>query len=25
VKGIEVSGLGDSHIPFRKVWLEDRR
>ena len=24
VKGIEVSGLGDSHIPFRKVWLEER-
>jgi oligopeptide transport system substrate-binding protein len=22
VKGVEVSGLGDSYIPFRKVWLE---
>ena len=22
VKGIEVSGLGDAYIPFRKVWLE---
>jgi ABC-type transport system substrate-binding protein len=25
VKGIEVSGLGDSYIPFRKVWLERPR
>ncbi len=22
VKGVEVSGLGDAYIPFRKVWLE---
>jgi oligopeptide transport system substrate-binding protein len=22
VKGVEVSGLGDGYIPFRKVWLE---
>jgi ABC-type oligopeptide transport system substrate-binding subunit len=21
VNGVEVSGLGDSYIPFRKVWL----
>jgi peptide/nickel transport system substrate-binding protein/oligopeptide transport system substrate-binding protein len=25
VKGVEVSGLGDSYIPFRKVWLERPR
>jgi oligopeptide transport system substrate-binding protein len=25
VKGIEVSGLGDAYIPFRKVWLEPPR
>jgi peptide/nickel transport system substrate-binding protein/oligopeptide transport system substrate-binding protein len=25
VKGVEVSGLGDSYIPFRKVWLEPPR
>src|SRR5262245_10386649 len=25
VKGVEVSGLGDSFIPFRKVWLERPR
>jgi oligopeptide transport system substrate-binding protein len=25
VKGVEVSGLGDSYIPFRKVWLEQPR
>jgi peptide/nickel transport system substrate-binding protein/oligopeptide transport system substrate-binding protein len=25
VKGVEVSGLGDSFIPFRKVWLEQPR
>jgi oligopeptide transport system substrate-binding protein len=25
VKGVEVSGLGDPHIPFRKVWLERPR
>jgi peptide/nickel transport system substrate-binding protein/oligopeptide transport system substrate-binding protein len=25
VKGIEVSGLGDAYIPFRKVWLERPR
>jgi len=22
VKSIEVSGLGDPYIPFRKIWLE---
>ena len=25
VKGVEVSGLGDAYIPFRKVWLERPR
>ncbi|HWC05369.1 MAG TPA: ABC transporter substrate-binding protein [Methylomirabilota bacterium] len=25
VKGVEVSGLGDGYIPFRKVWLERPR
>ena len=25
VKGVEVSGLGDSYIPFRKVWLDRPR
>jgi oligopeptide transport system substrate-binding protein len=25
VKGVEVSGLGDPYIPFRKVWLERPR
>jgi peptide/nickel transport system substrate-binding protein/oligopeptide transport system substrate-binding protein len=25
VRGVEVSGLGDSYIPFRKVWLERPR
>ena len=25
VKGVEVSGLGDAYIPFRKVWLEQPR
>jgi oligopeptide transport system substrate-binding protein len=25
VKGVEVSGLGDSYIPFRRVWLERPR
>jgi peptide/nickel transport system substrate-binding protein/oligopeptide transport system substrate-binding protein len=25
VNGVEVSGLGDSYIPFRKVWLERPR
>ncbi len=25
VKGVEVNGLGDSYIPFRKVWLERPR
>ena len=25
VKGVEVSGLGDSYIPFRKVWLQRPR
>ncbi len=25
VKGVEVSGLGDSYIPFRKIWLERPR
>jgi peptide/nickel transport system substrate-binding protein/oligopeptide transport system substrate-binding protein len=25
VKGVEVSGLGDSYIPFRKVWIERPR
>jgi oligopeptide transport system substrate-binding protein len=25
VKGVEVSGLGDAYIPFRKVWLEGPR
>jgi peptide/nickel transport system substrate-binding protein/oligopeptide transport system substrate-binding protein len=24
VRGVEVSGLGDPYIPFRKVWLEAR-
>jgi ABC-type transport system substrate-binding protein len=25
VKSIEVSGLGDPYIPFRKIWLESER
>ena len=25
VKGVEVSGLGDPYIPFRKIWLERHR
>jgi peptide/nickel transport system substrate-binding protein/oligopeptide transport system substrate-binding protein len=25
VKSVEVNGLGDPYIPFRKVWLEARR
>jgi MarR-like DNA-binding transcriptional regulator SgrR of sgrS sRNA len=25
VKGVEVNGLGDAYIPFRKVWLERPR
>jgi len=25
VRSVEVSGLGDPYIPFRKVWLEGRR
>ena len=25
VKGVEVSGLGDPYIPFRKIWLERPR
>ena len=25
VKGVEVNGLGDSYIPFRKVWVERPR
>jgi peptide/nickel transport system substrate-binding protein/oligopeptide transport system substrate-binding protein len=25
VRGVEVSGLGDSYIPFRRVWLERAR
>ncbi len=25
VRNIEVSGLGDSYIPFRKIWLERPR
>jgi peptide/nickel transport system substrate-binding protein/oligopeptide transport system substrate-binding protein len=25
VKGVEVNGLGDGYIPFRKVWLEQPR
>jgi ABC-type oligopeptide transport system substrate-binding subunit len=25
VRGVEVSGLGDSYIPFRKIWLERAR
>ena len=24
VKSVEVSGLGDPYIPFRKIWLADR-
>jgi ABC-type oligopeptide transport system substrate-binding subunit len=25
VKSVEVNGLGDPYIPFRKIWLERTR
>ncbi len=25
VKSVEVNGLGDPYIPFRKIWLERQR
>ena len=25
VRSIEVNGLGDPYIPFRKIWLERKR
>ena len=25
VRNVEVSGLGDAYIPFRKIWLERAR